>query len=179
MTGSLRSVLEKGSGPGALALASPPPPTPTTADAQSPVATSGMNVFARALVDRAGLTRARVHAAIEHAETKNLTLLEVVLAKMDAGIDDLIGMQKAIQRFGAMSTLLNMHMLLDAVRESAPVPVQNMDPLALKWIEDNARSYAEELMNHDVIAATAKVVGSPELKLHFGRAFRRRILGYN
>lgn len=33
-----------------------------------------MNAFARALVDRAGLTRARVHAAIDHAQTEDLTL---------------------------------------------------------------------------------------------------------
>ena len=106
-------------------------------------------------------------------------LLEVLLAKMDEGIDNLLGVQEAIQRFGAMGTLLTMHMLMDAVRESAPGQVPNIEPLALKWIEDNARSYAEGLMNQEVIAATSKVVGSPELKLHFGRAFRRRILGYN
>lgn len=106
-------------------------------------------------------------------------LLEVVLAKMDGGIDDLLAVQDGIQRFGSMATLLIMHMLMDAVRESAPGQTPNMEPLALKWIEDNARSYAEGLMNQDVIAATAKVAGSPELKLHFGRGFRRRILGYN
>ena len=106
-------------------------------------------------------------------------LLEVLLAKMDDGIDNLLGVQEAIQRFGAMGTLLTMHMLMDAVRESAPGQVPNIEPLALKWIEDNARSYAEGLMNQEVIAATSKVVGSPPLTLHFGRAFRRRILGYN
>ena len=39
-----------------------------------------MNAFARALVDRAGLTRADVHAAIDHAQTEDLTLLDAVLA---------------------------------------------------------------------------------------------------
>lgn len=106
-------------------------------------------------------------------------LLEVLLAKMDEGIDNLLGVQEAIQRFGAMGTLLTMHMLMDAVRESAQGQVPNIEPLALKWIEDNARSYAEGLMNQEVIAATSKVVGSPPLTLHFGRPFRRRILGYN
>src|SRR5688572_26985196 len=77
-------------------------------------------------------------------------LLEIVLAKMDDGIDDLLSVQEGIQRFGSMATLLIMHMLMDAVRESAPGQVPNMEPLALKWIEDNARSYAEGLMNQDV-----------------------------
>ena len=106
-------------------------------------------------------------------------LLEVLLAKMDEGIDDLLAVQEAVQRFGGMATLLTMHMLMDVIRETPQGNTQSIESLALKWIEDNARSYAEGLMNQDVLKATAQVVGAPELNLHFGRAFRRRLLGFN
>ena len=106
-------------------------------------------------------------------------LLEVLLAKMDDGVDDILKLQEGIQRFASMGTLLTMHMLLDAIREFPQGNVQSIEAIGLKWIEDQSRSYAEGLMNQEVIEATAKVVGSPALKLQFGRAFRRRLLGYN
>ena len=51
----------------AVALPSHQTPAPLAAPRRT---ASGMNMFARALVDRGGLTRAQVHAAIDHGRLR-------------------------------------------------------------------------------------------------------------
>ena len=86
---------------------------------------------------------------------------------------DLIGAEDAVLRFAAFITLMLMH---EAVDDPGNAGVGlSREEMAKQWISDMCRDFAGMLMSQDMISATAEVIDKPDLRLHFDRAFRRRM----
>lgn len=86
---------------------------------------------------------------------------------------DLMAIENAVLRFGAVTTLILMH---DAIEDSENAGTGlSREELAKEWIADMSRAFAEMLMNQELITASAGLIDKPDLRLHFDRAFRRRM----
>jgi hypothetical protein len=87
---------------------------------------------------------------------------------------DLVAAEHAVLRFGAVTTLMLMH---DAIEdpENASSGLSR-EEMAKTWIADMCRDFAEMLMNPELISATAEMIGKPDIRLQFDRAFRRRMI---
>jgi len=87
---------------------------------------------------------------------------------------DLMAVENAVLRFGAVTTLMLMH---DAIEDPQNAATKlSREEMAKEWIADMARAFAEMLMSQELITASAGLIEKPDLRLHFDRAFRRRMI---
>src|SRR5688572_4940117 len=82
-----------------------------------------------------------------------------------SGEQDLMAIENAVLRFGAVTTLMLMH---DAIEdpENAGTGLSR-EAMAKEWIADMARAFAEMLMSQELITASAGLIEKPDLRLHF------------
>lgn len=116
---------------------------------------------------------------LDNEEYENPTkalLADLMDCFMDASEDDdsdLILLQEAVVHFAAIATHIHLYQLVRVAREQN----QDVQEVAIIWLEDNIKAITESLTRQDLLRATGILLGEPQLNLRFDRKVRRRLKG--